>query len=72
MEEDDFMSIEREFRRRAMLAEMRANGIRSTCRKCGGKMMTKPGYGWVCLSCGWEPSAQANARIENEEDYHGK
>lgn len=30
MEEDDFMSIEREFRRRAMLAEMRANGMRST------------------------------------------
>lgn len=68
----DFMSIEREFRRRAMRADMRANGMRSTCRQCGNRMCCKPGYGWVCPSCGWEPSAQAKARAEIEEDEHAR
>lgn len=62
------MSFERELRRRALQANMIANGMRSTCRKCKGKMLCKPGYGWICTACGWEPSAQAKARQENEEE----
>ena len=58
------MSIERQFRRRALQANMRANGMRSTCRKCKEKMVCKPGYGWVCQACGWEPFAQAKIRSE--------
>lgn len=58
------MSIEREFRRRSLQANMRANGMRSTCRKCKEKMLCKPGYGWVCPACGWEPFSQAKARSE--------
>lgn len=68
------MSIEREFRRRVYQANMRANGMRSTCSKCKEKMFCKmfckPGYGWVCPACGWKPYAQAMARMENEEDSH--
>lgn len=58
------MSIEREFRRRAM----RANGMRTTCRHCKEKLVLKPYYGWVCPACGWEPSAQVNSREKIEEE----
>ena len=27
--------------------------IRRKCRKCGAKIVNKPGYGAVCPECGW-------------------
>lgn len=52
------MSAERQMRRAAMIRDMKLNGMRITCRKCGEKMCTKIGYGWVCPACGWESAKQ--------------
>lgn len=43
------MSISRSIKRRKMLAE----GRRTTCPKCHGKLVKKDGYGTVCPECGW-------------------
>lgn len=56
------MSIEREIRRRRLREDMKLNGMRSKCRKCGGEMVCKPGYGWLCPKCGWVPLKQMPQR----------
>lgn len=61
------MSIEREFRRRAFQANMKASGRRSRCRKCGSRMTEKGFCDWICPECGWEPSAQVKNREEDTE-----
>lgn len=43
------MSLSRSIKRRKMLREKR----RTTCPKCHGKLIDKPGYGIVCPDCGW-------------------
>ncbi len=58
------MSLSRELKRRKLREDLRLNGMRRTCRKCGAKMATKPGYGWLCVECGWEPSMQVKIREE--------
>ena len=52
------MSIQREIKRRRIREDMKLNGMRSKCRKCGGTMVCKPGYGWLCRECGWKPMKQ--------------
>lgn len=56
------MSIEREIKRRRIREDMKLNGMRSKCRKCGSEMACKPGYGWLCLECGWKPLKQRPQR----------
>lgn len=47
------MSMQRKIKR-AMEAQQRKEvGKRTTCRKCGARMIEKPGYGQVCIECGW-------------------
>lgn len=45
------MSIEREIRRFAKRHQKEKQ--RTKCRKCGAKMIDKPGYGIICSECGW-------------------
>lgn len=61
------MSIEREIRRRHMVEAMKENGMRTRCRKCGAKMLSKNALGWVCKKCGWESVKHMTARLELEE-----
>lgn len=65
------MSLEREIRRRRMIEDMKASGMRSTCRKCGAKMLSKNALGWVCEKCGWESEKQRQIRRELEEATRG-
>lgn len=60
------MSIEREIRRRNQIKNEKANGMRRTCRRCKSRMLGKPGYGWICVECGWESRGQMQARRELE------
>lgn len=47
------MSMQRKIKR-AMEAQQRKETMkRTTCRRCGAKMVEKPGYGQVCIECGW-------------------
>ena len=43
------MSISRSAKRRKIRQE---NG-RTTCPKCHSKLIEKPGYGRICVECGW-------------------
>ena len=52
------MSIEREIRRFAKRKERKAEKKRTTCRRCKSKMIEKPGYGMVCMECGWRPERE--------------
>ncbi len=61
------MSIEREIRRRRMAEAMKENGMRTRCRKCGTRMTSKEGLGWVCEKCGWESVKHMTARLELEQ-----
>ncbi len=47
------MSMARQLKRQMERDNLKKRGLRSTCRKCGGKMLHKSGYGWVCKRCGW-------------------
>ena len=49
------MSVEREIRRFAERKKRKEEKKRTTCRRCGRKMIDKPGYGLVCVECGWAP-----------------
>lgn len=55
------MSLARQIKRYQMRENMRLNGMRSRCRKCGGEMVTKPGYGWLCRECGWQTRKQVES-----------
>ena len=61
------MSIEREIRRSRMAEAMKENGMRTRCRKCGTRMTSKEGWGWVCEKCGWESVKHMTARLELEQ-----
>lgn len=61
------MSLEREIRRRHLVEDMKESGMRTRCRKCGTRMTTKRGWGWVCEKCGWESEKQRQIRQELEE-----
>ena len=60
------MSLARKIKRDALLSEMKANGMRRVCKKCKRKnsMKFKPGYGQVCIECGWWPPGQIRAMGE--------
>lgn len=64
------MSLKRSIKRNALLSEMKANGMRTVCKKCKRKnsMKFKPGYGQVCIECGWWPPKQIRAmgELQNE------
>ena len=46
------MGIEREIRR---FANRRKPGkVRTKCRRCGTKLVNKPGYGIICPECGYQ------------------
>jgi protein-arginine kinase activator protein McsA len=50
------MSISRSIKRRKMLAGKR----RTTCPKCHATLKEKPGYGTVCVECGWWKKEETN------------
>ena len=57
------MSIEREMKRRRMHEDMKLNGMRTRCRKCGARMVAF-GAGWCCEKCGWMSKAQIEIATE--------
>lgn len=62
------MSFQREVKRRNMRENLKMNGMRSRCRKCGTRMIVKPGYGYVCEECGWISATQIAIRNELQEE----
>lgn len=47
------MSMQRKIKRAMEAQQRKEAGKRTTCRKCGARMVEKPGYGLVCMECGW-------------------
>lgn len=48
------MSMARQLKRKMARDDLKKRGLRTNCRKCGGKMLHKTGTGWVCPECGWK------------------
>ncbi len=47
------MSMQRKIKRAMEAQQRKEAGQRTTCRKCGARMVEKSGYGLVCKECGW-------------------
>ena len=47
------MSQQRKIKRAMEARQRKETRKRTTCRKCGARMIEKPGYGVVCGECGW-------------------
>lgn len=48
------MSMQRKIKRAMEAQQRKETRKRTTCRKCGARMVEKPGYCLVCIECGWE------------------
>lgn len=48
------MSMQRKIKRAMEAQQRKEAGKRTTCRKCGARMMDKGPYGWMCGECGWK------------------
>lgn len=48
------MSMQRKIKRAMEAQQQKETRKRTRCRNCGSRLVEKPGYGWVCMDCGWE------------------
>lgn len=46
----------------------RKNVKRHTCRRCKCRMEYKPGYGYICLECGWSKYSDKKKYLEEVQD----
>ena len=47
------MSMQRKIKRAMEAQQRKETRKRTTCRRCGTRLVEKHGYGWVCVECGW-------------------
>lgn len=46
----------------------RKNVKRHTCHRCKCRMEYKPGYGYICLECGWSKYSDKKKYLEEVQE----